>query len=154
MKINYLKLIVSIIICQLAGIIGSIFTADSVSTWYLTLNKPFFNPPNWIFGPVWITLYLLIGISLYLIWNNKNFNKTGIYFFSAQLVLNTLWSILFFGLKNPLLAFIEIIILWIFILLTMIYFYRTSKTATYLLLPYILLVTFAAILNISLFILN
>jgi translocator protein len=154
-KINYFKLITSIIICQLAGIIGSFFTVSSVSTWYLTLNKPFFNPPSWVFGPVWITLYFLMGISLYLIWNNYNKDsKLAVTFFSIQLVLNSLWSILFFGLRNPLLAFIEIIVLWAFILLTIIYFYKKSKTAAYLLIPYILWVSFAAILNFAIYYLN
>ncbi|MBT4824782.1 tryptophan-rich sensory protein [Candidatus Woesearchaeota archaeon] len=154
-KINYFKLILSIVICQLAGIIGSFFTVSSVSTWFLTLNKPFFNPPSWLFGPVWITLYLLMGISLYLIWNSYNkSSRLAISFFSIQLVLNSLWSILFFGLKNPLLAFIEIIILWIFILLTIIFSHKKSKTSAYLLIPYILWVTFAAILNFSIFYLN
>ncbi|MFH1770132.1 MAG: TspO/MBR family protein [archaeon] len=154
-KINYFKLIASIIITQLAGFIGSFFTVSSVSTWYLTLNKPFFNPPSWLFGPVWITLYLLMGISLYIVWNNKtNTSKKALTFFGIQLVLNTLWSILFFGLKNPFIAFIEIMILWVFILFTIIYFRKESKTAAWLLVPYILWVSFAAILNLAIFLLN
>lgn len=154
-KINYLRLISSIVICQLAGIIGSFFTVSSVSTWYLTLNKPFFNPPSWLFGPVWITLYLLMGISLYLIWNNYSKDmKLPLIFFGIQLGLNSLWSIIFFGLQNPLFAFIEIIILWVFIFLSIIGFYKKSKTAAYLLIPYILWVSFAAILNFSIFYLN
>ncbi|MBN2422884.1 tryptophan-rich sensory protein [Candidatus Woesearchaeota archaeon] len=156
-KINYLKLIASIVICQSAGIIGSFFTASSVNTWYLTLNKPSFNPPSWVFGPVWITLYFLMGISLYIIWNNyKNTKKSGLalILFSFQLLLNSLWSILFFGLRNPFLAFIEIVLLWTAILLTILYFYRISKTAAYLLIPYILWVSFAAVLNFSIFYLN
>lgn len=154
-KINYFKLIASIIICQLAGIIGSFFTVSSVSTWYTTINKPFFNPPSFVFGPVWITLYLLMGISLYLIWNNYSKDmKLPLIFFGIQLGLNSLWSILFFGLQNPLFAFIEIIILWAFILLSIIGFYKKSKPAAYLLVPYILWVSFAAILNFSIFYLN
>jgi translocator protein len=156
-KVNYWKLIVAIIVCQLAGFIGSFFTISSVSTWYLTLNKPFFNPPSWLFGPVWITLYLLMGISLYLVWNrgiNGKTSRIAITFFSIQLILNSLWSILFFGLKSPLYAFMEIIFLWAAILLTIIYFNRISKPASYLLIPYILWVSFAAVLNLSIFILN
>jgi tryptophan-rich sensory protein len=153
-KIDYFRLISSIIICQLAGIIGSIFTVSSVSSWYATLNKPFFNPPSWVFGPVWTLLYLLMGISLYLIWNNKKRTKKALLIFGIQLILNSLWSILFFGLQSPLLAFIEIIFLWSAILLSIIYFYRISKVAAYLLVPYILWVSFAAILNLSIFILN
>ena len=155
MNVNYFKLIFSIVICQLAGIIGSFFTVSSVSTWYVTLNKPFFNPPSWLFGPVWITLYFLMGISLYLIWNNddKDTKSAQIVFF-IQLGLNTLWSLLFFGLKSPLLAFIEIIILWLFIVLTIFFFYQKSKTASYLLIPYLLWVSFASVLNFSIFYLN
>ena len=151
---NYLKLISSIIICELAGILGSIFTISSVSTWYITLNKPFFNPPSWLFGPVWTALYLLMGISLYLIWTNKKRTKKALTIFGIQLILNTLWSILFFGLKTPLFAFIEIIFLWIAIMLSIQYFYKINKTAAYLLIPYILWVSFAAILNFSIFVLN
>jgi translocator protein len=153
-KINYLKLITSIIICELTGFIGSFFTVSSVSTWYLTLNKPFFNPPSWLFGPVWIILYFLMGMSLYVVWNNKKKNKQALWIFGIQLILNALWSIIFFGLKAPLFAFIEIILLWIAIFLTIKYFYRTSKTAAYLLIPYILWVSFAAILNFAIYYLN
>jgi tryptophan-rich sensory protein len=155
-KINIVKLIVSIVIAQLAGIIGSLFTITSSNSWYANLIKPSFNPPNWIFGPVWTLLYLLMGVSLYLIWVSKNSRnrKIGLYLFFTQLVLNSLWSILFFGLQNPLFAFIEIIILWLAILLTIIYFYKVNKKAAYLLIPYILWVTFATILNFSIFILN
>lgn len=151
---NIIKLIISIIICQLAGFIGSLFTSPSIPTWYAALNKPSFNPPNWLFAPVWTALYLLIGIALYLVWINKKRNKSAITFFTIQLMLNSLWSLLFFGLKNPFLAFIEIIILWSFILLTMISFYKISKPASYLLIPYILWVSFAALLNFSIWLLN
>ncbi|MBW2966057.1 tryptophan-rich sensory protein [Candidatus Woesearchaeota archaeon] len=149
------KLIISIIIPFLASAIGSLFTASSVSTWYVELIKPSFNPPSWVFGPVWTLLYLLMGIALYLIWVDKAKNKEKAYWtFGIQLGLNALWSILFFGLRNPLLAFIEIIVLWIAILMTIIYFYRINKKTIYLLLPYILWVSFAAVLNFSLMILN
>lgn len=153
---KWIKLIISIVIAQLAGIIGSLFTVTSGNSWYSSITKPSFNPPNWIFGPVWTLLYLLMGISLYFIWTSKKSKnrKIALYFFFTQLVLNSLWSILFFGLQNPLLAFIEIIILWIAILLTILYSFKVKKTAAYLLIPYILWVTFAAILNFSIFILN
>ena len=147
------KLIISILLPFLASAIGGLFTASSVSTWYLDLNKPFFNPPSWIFGPVWTLLYLLIGISLYLVWIKK-YDKTSFVFFGIQLVLNALWSILFFGLKMPLYAFIEIVLLWAAILITIVYFYIINKTSAYLLIPYILWVSFAAILNFAIFILN
>lgn len=159
-RINYWKLVASIFICQLAGIIGSFFTISSVSTWYITLNKPIFNPPSWIFGPVWTVLYLSMGISLYLIWNkysNKsksNNSKLALTFFVIQLFLNALWSILFFGLKSPLLAFIEILFLWVAILLTLIYTFKISKLGSYILIPYLLWVSFAAVLNFFIFYLN
>jgi len=154
---NILKLAASIIICLSAGFIGSIFTADSISTWYAEIEKPFFNPPNWVFAPVWTTLFILMGISLYLVWKRgiaKEGVKIALTLFGVQIVLNTLWSILFFGMKSPFLAFMEIIILWAAILLTILKFMKISKTAGYLLVPYILWVSFAAVLNFSIFILN
>ncbi|MBN1376985.1 tryptophan-rich sensory protein [Candidatus Woesearchaeota archaeon] len=156
-KINYWKLAVSIVICQLAGIIGSFFTVSSVNTWYIGLTKPSFNPPNWVFSPVWITLFFLMGISLYIVWDKgikTKQSKKAVSIFGVQLVLNTLWSILFFGLKSPLYAFIEIIFLWAAILLSIIFFYRISRTASYLLIPYILWVSFAAFLNYFIVYLN
>ena len=156
-QINYFKLIFSIIICQLAGIIGSFFTASSISSWYLTLEKPFFNPPNWIFGPVWVILYFLMAISLYIVWNKgikTKQSKLAISFFAIQLVLNSLWSIIFFGLKSPFFAFICILFLLLAILLTMNSFYKISKTAFYLLFLYVLWVIFATILNFAIYYLN
>ncbi len=149
---DLVKLILSIVICQLAGVIGSVFTAKSVSTWYLTLNKPLFTPPGWLFGPVWISLYFLMGVALFLIWQKKD--KKALTFFSVQLVFNAFWSIAFFGLKSPLFGLIVIIILWILILLTIIKFFKISKSAGWLLIPYILWVSFASILNFALFLLN
>ena len=149
---NYFKLILSIIICEIAGIIGSFFTASSIPTWYTTLNKPVFNPPSFVFAPVWIILYFLMGVTLYILWQKKA--KKAIIVFAVQLILNSLWSILFFGLKNPFAAFLEIIILWAAIILTIFYSYKTSKKAAYLLIPYLLWVTFASILNYSIWMLN
>ncbi|MBW2989513.1 tryptophan-rich sensory protein [Candidatus Woesearchaeota archaeon] len=147
------KLIISVILPFLASAIGGLFTASSVSSWYVTLSKPSFNPPSWVFGPVWTILYLMMGISLYLVWINK-YNKKAFIFFGIQLFLNAVWSILFFGLRNPLLALVEIIFLWGFIFITIIYFYRINRMSAYLLLPYILWVSFAAILNYYIFLLN
>lgn len=154
---NSLKFLFSIVICQLAGVIGGIFTSSSVSTWYMELKKPFFNPPNWIFSPVWITLYFLMGLSLFIVWKKgikTKKSKVALTIFAIQLFLNILWSLFFFGLRLPLLAFVEILVLWIFILLSVIHFYRISKIASYLLIPYILWVSFAAILNFYLWIFN
>jgi len=152
---KWLKLIVSIVICEFAGIIGSIFTTPAIGTWYAGLTKPSFNPPNWLFAPVWTLLFLLMGISLFLVWNSKSKSKKiAIYIFFGQLVLNILWSILFFGMKSPILGVFEIILLWIAILLTIISFVKISKPAGYLLIPYIIWVSFAAALNFALMVLN
>lgn len=149
------KLIISILLPFLASAIGGFFTAGSVSTWYAALQKPSFNPPGWVFSPVWTTLYLLMGIALYLVWTAKAKNKILAFTaFGIQLFLNALWSVLFFGLQKPLFAFIEIIFLWVAILLTIIYFYRINKISAYLLMPYILWVSFAAVLNFFIFYLN
>ena len=144
-----IKLIASIIICQLAGIIGAIFTTPSISGWYAGLNKPFFKPPNWLFGPVWTLLYLLMGLSLYLVWNQKEGVgiKTALIFFAIQLGLNTLWPIIFFGMRLPSVAFIEITILLLFVVLTIIKFFPISKVSAYLLIPYLLWVSFASVLS-------
>lgn len=151
---KWLKFLLAIIISFLAGAIGAIFTSKTVSTWYLELNKPFFNPPGWVFGPVWNILFLLIGISLYLVWDKLKKEKLALTFFSTQWVLNIAWSFLFFYLEKPLYAFIEIILLWTAILFTIIYFYKINKKAGYLLIPYLAWVTFAAILNLSIVLLN
>ncbi len=151
------RLIVSILVCQLAGIVGSAFTRAAIPTWYATLQKPAFTPPNWLFAPVWTVLFLLMGVSLYSIWREGLANrqaKIAISIFAVQLLLNTLWSFLFFKLQSPLYGFVEIVILWVAILLTIIYFFRISRTAGFLLLPYIFWVSFAAILNFYIMKLN
>lgn len=148
---DLLRLVGFIFLCQAAGLIGSIFTFNSVNTWYLTLEKPFFNPPSFVFGPVWTTLYFLMGVSLFLVWGKK---KTDLKWFWIQLSLNTVWSIIFFGLKNPLFAFIIIILLWISIFQTIKSFKKVNKTASYLLYPYLFWVSFASILNLSIVLLN
>ncbi|HEY5536410.1 MAG TPA: TspO/MBR family protein [Ignavibacteria bacterium] len=153
---NWIKLISSIVICQIVGIIGSFFTAKNIPVWYAGLKKPVFNPPNWVFAPVWITLYLLMGVSFYLIWikSAEKDIKIPVILFIAQLILNSFWTIIFFGLKSPGFALFEILILWILILLCIIEFYPVSVTASLLLIPYILWVTYASILNYSLWRLN
>jgi len=150
-------LILAVLICQGMGLIGSLFTTPAIPSWYAGLIKPSFNPPNWIFAPAWILLYTLMGIAAFLIWNRRNGKKkikTALVLFSVQLVLNSLWSIIFFGLHLPQYAFLEILVLWVFILLTLLSFYKISKPAGLLLLPYILWVSFATILNLSIMILN
>lgn len=154
---NAYRLIAAIVLTQLAGLIGSIFTAPSIATWYAMIQKPSFTPPNFVFGPVWTALFLLMGISLYIVWgkglHRKNV-RNAIYVFAAQLALNVVWSALFFGLQNPAAAFVEIILLWIAIALTIVKFYVIDKRAAYLLVPYIVWVSFAAFLNYSIWVLN
>jgi len=156
---KYLQILISIGISYSAGLIGSIFTVEAISGWYATINKPSFNPPSWVFSPVWTILYTLMGIAAYLVWKDRNKKKIktaniALTFFGIQLVLNGLWSILFFGLNSPSLAFFEIMLLWIAIIFTIIYFFKINKTAAYLLIPYILWVSFAAFLNLNIWILN
>jgi len=151
---NVEKLIISVLICLLAGFIGSIFTTPAITTWYAALQRPSFAPPNWVFFPVWTSLFIMMGISLFLVWQKKEKKVNALYIFAAQLVLNVLWSVVFFGLRSPLLGLIEIIILWIAILATILSFMKISRTAGYLLIPYILWVSFAAILNFSIWRLN
>ena len=149
-------MIFSIILAQLAGIIGSLATTPNIATWYSTIIKPSFSPPNYLFGPVWIILYTLIGIAFYLVWQSTNSDKKRIAMklFIIQLILNSLWSIIFFRFHNIPFAFIEIIFLWLAIIGTTIYFFKVSKPAGWILIPYLLWVTFAAILNYSIMILN
>jgi len=151
-----LKLVGSIFICFLPGIIGGFFTAKNLYPWFDTLTKPSFNPPSWVFSPVWTTLYTLMGISLFMILNSeKSKDRTqGRVFFIIQLALNGLWSIVFFGMHEILWAFVLIIFLLLFIILSMFKFYKVSKPAAYILIPYLLWVSFATVLNFSLHILN
>jgi tryptophan-rich sensory protein len=155
-RTDLLKLVVSILLCQFAGFLGSLFTTPAIPTWYATLKKPFFTLPNWIFGPVWISLFILMGISLFFVWRRQDHQpfKPALIFFFVQLILNILWSAAFFGLKSPLLGLMDIVLLWMAILLTILNFFKVSKFAGVLLIPYLLWVSFATLLNFSLWILN
>ena len=156
-KADILKLIVSILICQAAGLIGSFFTTPAIPTWYAMLKKPSFNPPNWVFGPVWTTLFVMMGVAVFLVWRkglNTSQVKIALTIFGVQLILNTLWSLLFFGLRSPLAGLIEIWVLWIAIALTLVFFLKISLAAGLLLLPYLAWVSFAAILNLAIWRLN
>jgi tryptophan-rich sensory protein len=149
-------LVLLIIICESVGLLGSIFTLPSIPTWYASLTKPSFNPPSFLFAPVWTTLYFLMGISLFLILQKKlkkqrNFLSI---LFAVQLFLNFLWSVLFFGMHLPLIALIEIGLLWVSIALLIIDFWKFSKPAAILLMPYLAWVSFAAFLNLSIVLLN
>ena len=155
--LNIVKLVVSIVACQCAGIVGSVFTTPAIPTWYATLQKPVFTPPNWLFAPAWITLYLLMGIAAFLVWRlglGERRIKVALLIFLIQLVLNALWSVAFFGMQSPLYGFIVIVVLWFMILLTILKFARISAVAAWLLVPYILWVSFASALNISIWVLN
>jgi len=152
-----LGIFLSILICELAGLIGSLFTTPSIPGWYAGLIKPAFNPPNWLFGPVWITLYALMGLAAWLVYDKgvrRADVKRALFVFVAQLILNVLWSIMFFGAHQILGAFVIIVALWILILGTILRFLKISKAAAYLLVPYLLWVGFATVLNVSLYILN
>ena len=154
---NYLKLFISVAVCLAIGGISGYLTSNEIPTWYTTLNKPSFNPPNWIFGPVWTTLYVLMGIAFWLVWkSNAEFSikKRAMTFFIIQLVLNFFWSILFFSFHQLGLALVEIILLWTFIVFSIISFFPISKTASYLLVPYVLWVSFASVLNFAIWNLN
>lgn len=159
-KINWIKLIIALILPQLAGLIGSLATAQAISTWYVSLNRPNFAPPNWLFAPVWILLFILMGIAFYLIWaktvkkEEKKLQDRAIRLFLIQLVFNTLWSIIFFGQQLLFLAFLEIIMLWILILLTILQFKKLNQLSAYLMIPYLLWVSFAGILNLAFALLN
>ncbi|MEX0896357.1 MAG: TspO/MBR family protein [Patescibacteria group bacterium] len=154
---NSLKLITSVIGCELVGILGTPFTVSAIPTWYAALDKPVFAPPNWIFGPTWTVLYFLMGVSFYLIWKQGLKNKqvkTATLFFLAQLGLNFIWSPIFFGLQSPLLGLLVIVALLVMIILTMQKFFSLSKVAFYLLIPYVLWVSFATLLNAAIVVLN
>jgi len=154
--IDVVKLVVSLAVPLLAGFGSSVFTVNSISTWYAALNKPWFSPPNVVFAPVWTILYILMGLALFLIWRSPR-NRTrdiGIALFAAQLVINVIWTLAFFGLQNTLYGLLTIIPLWILIAATIYQFYKVEKWASYLLVPYIVWVSIATALNTSVFLLN
>ena len=152
------KIIIALIVCLAVGYSASLVTRPSVETWYPTIAKPVFNPPNWIFMPMWTLLYILMAVAAGLVWDKiKEQNeevKKALGFFLIQLTLNAIWSYLFFGLKNPMLALVEIVLLWLMIYETYLKFIKINKTAGYLLIPYMAWVSFAAILNASIWWLN
>lgn len=154
---DLLKLAIFIAACELTGLAGTPFTVAAIPTWYASLNKPPFAPPNWVFGPAWLLLYFLMGTALFLIWQKgleKKEVKIAVTFFAVQLVFNALWSPIFFGLKNPLLGLFDIVAMWLAIAATMTKFYPLSKPAFFLMLPYLLWVSFATALNAAILWLN
>ena len=157
---NPAKLIISLSIPLAAGLIGSLFTMPVIDTWYASLNKPFFSPPSWVFAPVWTTLYIMMGIAAFLVWKKSawgwkdNQIAVALLIFDAQLMLNLLWTVLFFGWQNSLFAFLEILLLLFFILFTIIKFKKIDIRAAYLMIPYLIWVMFAAVLNYSIMVMN
>ncbi|HRG01318.1 MAG TPA: tryptophan-rich sensory protein [Bacteroidia bacterium] len=153
---QFLKLSLCILSTLLIGGISGFATASSINGWYVTINKPSFNPPNYLFGPVWTTLYILMGISLYMILqsDSNELRKKAVTIFSIQLFLNFCWSFIFLNFQSLGLAFVEIILMWISILTMIIIFYKINKTAALFQIPYLLWVSFASILNGSIWYLN
>ena len=152
------RIAIVVIICLAVGYLSGMVTRASITTWYPTLVKPSFNPPNWIFAPVWTSLYVMMGVAAGLIWNQITTQKAAVtkalQFFTIQLVLNALWSYLFFGLHNLMLATIEVVLLWLMIFETYSQFAKINKTASYLMLPYLAWVSFASVLTASIWWLN
>jgi tryptophan-rich sensory protein len=155
---GWFGLAVAVALCEAAGLLGSVFTAGSLSSWYAGLAKPAATPPGWLFGPVWTALYALMGVAAWLAYRagdtNRRTRRTALALFGVQLLLNTLWSVLFFGLQDPALALADIVLLWLAIVATIASFARLSRTAAWLLVPYLLWVTFATHLNWSVVALN
>ena len=146
----YLALVVFLVICFAAAGIGGAGTMRKIATWYATLTKPSWNPPNWIFGPVWSALYFCMAVAAWLVWRQDGFHgaKLPLTLFAVQLALNVLWSCIFFGLENPGLAFVEVLLLWSAIAATMATFWRLSMVAGILFVPYLAWVSFASVLNL------
>ena len=154
---NLVRLGIAVTIPLVVGGLSGFATAQGVRDWFPTLIKPSFNPPSWVFGPVWTLLYVMMGIAAFMVWQKGWENgavKIALGFFAFQLILNGLWSVLFFGMRMPALAFADIILLWASIGATVVFFWRVSPAAGMLLLPYEAWVTFAAVLNGSIWILN
>jgi benzodiazapine receptor len=152
------RILTMVVTCLAIGYLSGMVTRSAIVTWYPTLVKPSFNPPNWVFAPVWSMLFIMMGVAAGLVWNRLEFEKEivkkALIFFAIQLALNALWSYLFFGLHNPMLAGLEIIVLWLMIYETYIQFSKVNRIAGYLLIPYLAWVSFAAVLNGSIWWLN
>lgn len=151
----YLPYVLCIGLSLAAGFIGSFFTFDSITTWYNTLTQPSWTPPNWVFGPVWTTLYVLMGVAAALVYKSGQKGRwLALSLFFFHLVVNAAWSIVFFGMHEPAAALLIIKALWLLIVAMMIFFWRYSRTATYLLIPYLVWVTYASTLNLGIILLN
>ena len=153
-QFSFLKLAASLLICFSASGLGAWVTSSSVRTWYLELARPSWNPPGWLFGPVWTLLFVMMGVSLWLVWMSPTRNRKAFVLFGIQLGLNVLWSCLFFGVRSPGLAFIEIFLLVSAILITFFAFLEVNKKAAWLLVPYLMWTLFATVLNGTIWWLN
>ncbi len=149
-------MMVVVVVTLCAGLIGNLLSADAITTWYAGLDKPSWNPPNWLFGPVWTILYVLMGVAAYQVWERvkDSSRRAALVVYGVQLVLNASWSIIFFAFRQPGIAFGEIVVMWVAILATIILFWRVRPLAGVLLLPYIAWVTFASALNFAVWQLN
>ncbi len=151
------RISIAIGICLFIGFLGALATQSSIADWYVQLNKPSFNPPNWLFGPVWTLLYILMGIAAGIVWSKGFYHKwvqTALYHFGFQLMLNAFWSLLFFGLKEPFWALLDIMALFVVLIFTIKWFKIVNNLAAYLLIPYAMWVAFATLLNFELWRLN
>ena len=155
-KNDFFKLIASILLPLTIGAIAGIFTSKAIPAWYDSLNRPSFNPPNWLFGPVWTALYIIMGISFFLIWKQDKSKERNlaIFVFLLQLMLNFFWSFIFFYFNRIGLALVEIILLWLSIIVMLKQFYKIKPMASYINIPYLLWVSFASMLNLSYYLLN
>ena len=155
-KHQWLGLIVFVIVCFVAAGVGGMVTAPNIPSWYAGLTKPSWNPPNWVFGPVWSALYQGMAVAAWLVWRQGGWAGAArpLTVFGTQLILNVLWSCLFFGLHRPGLAFVEVLALWALIQWTLVLFWQRSRTAGALFFPYLAWVTFASVLNFMVWRLN
>ncbi len=153
-RMSLVRLVVSVAVCEAAGVVGSAFTVSAIPVWYAALQKPWFTPPNWLFAPVWLSLYFLMGVTLYLLWQKHPQSRAALTAFGIQLLLNVIWSMVFFGAHELLYGFVVVAALWFMILATIAFSYRVSRTASALLVPYISWVTIASALNYYVWLLN
>ncbi len=154
---NPVALVAAVVSCIVLGSLGGIVTITGPGSWYALLAKPAFSPPGWLFAPVWTLLFILMGISLWMVWNKgagRRNVRIALGIFAVQFAFNIAWSFLFFGMQSPFLGLVDILILWVLILATIVCFYRVQRTAAYLLIPYILWVSFASFLNYTIYVMN
>jgi tryptophan-rich sensory protein len=153
-RANLIRFGASVVVCEAAGIVGSVFTISAIPGWYAVLQKPWFTPPNWLFAPVWLVLYFLMGVTLYLLWGKRPESRAALLAFGVQLMFNVAWSAVFFGAHELFYGFVVIAALWLAILVTVAFSYRVARSAAALLIPYILWVTIASALNYYVWVLN